>query len=282
VLALEHLLQPFGFDACLATKLVRHQDQRFDLAALYRAEQFEFYQSIQSRPIFANCDQIVSFFGREGTQAMFVGVYRVREVRGPALWPLPEGFLYPQMDVSNHYSYTLERDERFSDLRNRLVIDWGSGTRSWVQNFRAGVKRVIEVLPEGYVREFPGFLDFILRFDELKRIVENPIAHREWHRMLGSVSGVYLILDNLTGRQYVGSAYGQGGIIARWTQYAKTGHGGNDQLRALLSERPTAKGHLFFSVLQTLPLTLTAGEVIAFEVLHKQKLGTRAHGLNSN
>jgi hypothetical protein len=138
------------------------------------------------------------------------------------------------------------------------------------------------VLPKGYVREFPGFLDFILRFDELKGIVENPTAHREWHRMLGSVSGVYLILDNLTGRQYVGSAYGEGGIIARWAQYAKTGHGGNDQLQSLLSVRPTAKSDLSFSVLQTLPLTLTAREVIACEALHKQKLGTRAHGLNSN
>jgi hypothetical protein len=100
--------------------------------------------------------------------------------------------------------------------------------------------------------------------------------------MLGSVSGVYLILDNLTGRQYVGSAYGEGGIIARWAQYAKTGHGGNDQLQSLLSVRPTAKSDLSFSVLQTLPLTLTAREVIACEALHKQKLGTRAHGLNSN
>ena len=134
----------------------------------------------------------------------------------------------------------------------------------------------------GHVKEFPGFLDFVLRFDELKTIADNSIANREWHRALGSVAGVYLVLDTLTGRQYIGSAYGDGGIIGRWLNYARTGHGGNDQLKALLSERPNARGDLQFSVLQTLPLSLTAREVIAYEGLHKQKLGTRTHGLNSN
>ena len=150
------------------------------------------------------------------------------------------------------------------------------------QNFRPGEKEVVEVLPKGYVKEFPGFLDFVLRFDELKTMIENPTANREWHRMLGSVAGVYLVLDALTGRQYVGSAYGDAGIIARWSQYARTGHGGNTQLMALFSERPNARNDLRFSILQTLSSSLTAREVIAYERLHKEKLGTRAHGLNSN
>jgi hypothetical protein len=176
----------------------------------------------------------------------------------------------------------LSRDDRFVDLKDRLVIDWGIGTRSWVQNFKPTKKAVVEVLPAGYVKRFPGFLDFVLRYDELRAIVANPVANREWHRMLGSVAGVYLVLDTLTGRQYVGSAYGGGGIMRRWSQYARTGHGGNEQLRALLSERPNAKHDLRFSVLQTLSSSLTSAEVIAYEGLHKLKLGTRAHGLNSN
>jgi len=282
MLALEHLLQPFGLDIARRTKLVRHQDQRIDVAALYRAGQFEIYQSFQSRPVFANCDQIVSFLGGEGTHAVFVGVYDVNDVTGPCAGTLPVGFLCPEMDVSNHYYYTLTKDDRFDDLRDRLVIDWGAGTRSWVQNFRPGEKAVAEVLPKGYVKGFRDFLDFVLRFDQLKAIVENPIANREWHRLLGSVAGVYLVLDTLTGHQYVGSAYGDKGIIGRWSNYARTGHGGNEQLKALLSERPNARGDLQFSVLQTLPLSLTAREVITYEERHKRKLGTRAHGLNSN
>lgn len=282
MLALEHLLQPFGLDISRRTKLVRHQDQRIDLGALYRAGQFNIYQSFQSRPVFSKCDQIVSFLGDVGTHAVFVGVYHVEGVTGPCPGKLPDGFLFPDMNVSNHYLYSLTRDERFDDLKDRLVIDWGKATRSWVQKFRPAAKAVVEVLPKGYVKEFPGFLDFVLRFDELRAIVANPVVNREWHRMLGSVAGVYLVLDTLTGHQYVGSAHGEGGIIRRWSHYARTGHGGNEQLKALLVERPNAREDLQFSVLQTLSPSLTAREVIAYEVLHKNKLGTRAHGLNSN
>ena len=281
MLTLEHLLQPFGLDTSRRTKLVRHREQGIDVAALLRTGQFEFYQTFQSRPIFANCDQIISFLGGVGTQAVFVGVYEVLGVSGPRSIRLPKGFPYPEKNVSSVYVYDLDRDERFDGLRDRLVIDWGAGTRSWFQKFRPGEKEVVEVLPRGYVK-FPGFLDFILRFDELKTVIENPTANREWHRMLGLVAGVYLILDTATGRQYVGSAYGDGGIISRWSQYARTGHGGNAQLKSLLSERPNARNDLRFSVLQTLSPSLTAREVIACEQLHKEKLGTRAHGLNSN
>lgn len=281
-LYLEHLLQPFGLDSSLRTKLVRHQEKGIDISALRQAGQFEFYQSFQGRPVFANCDQIVSFQGDVGTHAMFVGVYAVISVTGPHAIKLPADFIYPDMSVSNVYFYKLRRDVKFDGLVDRLVIEWGAGTRCWFQKFRPDDKEVIEILPKGYVKEFPGFLDFVLGFDQLKAIVENPTANREWHRMLSSVAGIYLILDTRTGRQYVGSAYGDGGIIARWSNYAHTGHGGNEQLKELLAMRANARNDLQFSVLQTLPLSLTAREVIAFEKLHKQKLGTRAHGLNSN
>jgi hypothetical protein len=282
MLTLEHILIPFGFDTSRRTKLVRHQEQGIDVSALHHVGQLEFYQTFQGRPVFVNCDQIVSFLGGNGTHATFVGVYNVHGVSGPREIKLPKTFLFPKMYDSDVYVYDLVRDERFDALIDRLVIDWGAGTRTWVQKFRGGEKEVIEVLPRGYVKEFPGFLDFILRFDELKVMIENRTANREWHRMLGSVAGVYLILDTLSGRQYVGSAYGDGGIIARWAQYARNVHGGNAQLKTLLSERPNAHNDLRFSVLQTLSPSLTAREVIVYEQLHKEKLGTRAHGLNSN
>jgi hypothetical protein len=113
-------------------------------------------------------------------------------------------------------------------------------------------------------------------------MVKNRDAHREWHRMLASVAGVYLVLDTKTGNQYIGSAYGEGGILGRWRSYAQTVHGGNKKMRALAAERPKLAGDLQFAILQTLPLASTAKEVIEHEVRHKTKLGSRAHGLNSN
>jgi hypothetical protein len=43
-----------------------------------------------------------------------------------------------------------------------------------------------------------------------------------WWSALSSVGGVYLVLDTATGKAYVGSAYGTGGIWQRWSAYAET------------------------------------------------------------
>jgi hypothetical protein len=132
------------------------------------------------------------------------------------------------------------------------------------------------------VREFPGYDDFILRFDELERIVTNPDANETWHRMLAGVAGVYLISDGKTGDLYVGSAYGEAGILGRWASYVRTKRGGNAKLRALLARDPARYQSFSFSILRTLPRSLTHKEVIAVESLYKAKLGTRAFGLNDN
>jgi hypothetical protein len=280
MLTLETLLLPFGFDRTRRVRLVRHQDDRYDVGRLYRGKQLDFYQSIQGRTVFGDAETLVSFVGQPGTYALFVGVYHVNGVTGPSEYELPDGFIYPEMITAGCYKYDLTHDSRFEDLQGRLVIDWGPGTRTWVQHFKP--RSVVEVLPKGYVSAFPGFLDVLLTHDQLVDIVRNPLPHRDWHRMLKSVAGVYLILHTTTGRQYVGSAYGVGGLLGRWRTYAENGHGGNQQLRELLNGRSNAARDLRFSILQTLPTTLTAREVIAYEGLHKQKLGTRAHGLNSN
>lgn len=261
-------------------RLVRHQDKRYDVARLYRSKQLEIYQSIQGKPVFGDAQTLISFIGQPGTNALFVGVYHVRGISGPRKFVMPIGFIYPQMDTTNCYHYDLDHDPRFNDLQGRLVIDWGGATRSWVQHFKP--RPVVEILPKGYVSAFPGYMETLVTHAELSDIINHPLPHRDWHQMLKAVAGIYLVLDTRTGSQYVGSAYGATGLLGRWRTYVETGHGGNRQLRQLFEDRPNAAGDLQFSILQTLPSTLTAKEVIAHESLHKQKLGTRAHGLNSN
>lgn len=53
-------------------------------------------------------------------------------------------------------------------------------------------------------------------------------------------------------------------------------------MRALTAEKPNLARDLQFAILQTLPVTSTAKEAVEHEVRHKTKLGSRAHGLNSN
>lgn len=60
-----------------ATTGGRHQDKRWDSHDLLRRGWLDVYQSFQARPVFDNLDFIISFIGVGGTQARFVGVYKV-------------------------------------------------------------------------------------------------------------------------------------------------------------------------------------------------------------
>ncbi|UOE74705.1 GIY-YIG nuclease family protein [Parageobacillus thermoglucosidasius] len=196
---------------------------------------------------------------------------------------IPDNFIYPEMFSKDRFYYEMVEEPILNDLKERLVIDWGSGTRSWHQWLDPNKpKEVIEILPVGYYDQFPGFLEFILDGDDLLKTIQYPDSNKEWHRMLSSVAGVYLIVDSITGKQYVGSAYGKEGILGRWKQYAQTRHGGNEELKRLLESNPDRFKDLKFTILRTLQKELTKNEVIKYESIYKEKLGTRAFGLNLN
>lgn len=274
------LLKARGLDVSAKVKMLRHQDNRYDIARIYREGFIEFYQSNQAADIL-KCAYIVSFLGLEGNTAQFIGVWRVKGRLATENVVVPDGYPYPEhYQNPGEYYYALEEVPGFEDIKERVIMDWGKSTRSWHQWLTK--KTVLEILPVGYVAAFPGYLDFVLSFDELTGIIDNPAANKVWHNMLGAIAGIYLITDKKSGHQYVGSAYGQNGVLGRWRTYVRTGHGGNKELMALLSENDGYKRNFQFTLLRTLPATLTAKEVISFERLYKRKLGSIAHGLNLN
>jgi hypothetical protein len=281
------LMELKGLDTSKKIKLVRHKDKTFDLYKLYLNDQLDLYQSSQSSPVFSECDQIISFIGLEGGRSKFIGVYDVIACEKNLCHSWPDHYLYKESEVFEYgqhgeYLYELKKDERFDFLSGRVVIDWGGSALAWHQWMDKQEKEIIEVLPAGYVSEFPGYLDFVLSFKELVKIIENPDANSKWHQMLSAVAGVYLIVDSKTGKQYVGSAYGKDGILGRWKSYAASGHGGNVQLLNLLDQHTSYASHFTFSLLRTLPKSLTPKEVIDIENLYKTKLGSRKFGYNSN
>ncbi len=282
MLNIVELLSPRGLDVSSKIIMVRHQDKRYDVNELLRKGQLEIYQSYQGKNFL--CDYIISFIGLEGSKARFLGVYKVLGRKLAREVPLPKEFIYPDFasdfEFEDVFFYFLEEVPGFEDLKWRVIINWGNAAIAWHQ--KLSKKEVIEILPTGYVKEFPGYLNFILRYEELVSIINNPDANREWHRMLSSVAGVYLITDMVTGKHYVGSAYGKEGILGRWAVYARCPDGHDRQLEELLKENKNYANNFQFTILQTLPRTLTMKEVIDFEVLYKKKLGPRAFRLNSN
>lgn len=281
---LSELVSMRGFDISKKIKLVRHQDTNYDTQCLYKIGMLDFYQSVQSNDVFGNCEYILSFLGYERTKAIYIGAY---EVVGKSMFDKQVGQVpkeYPYMEILNQplIQYDLKKITLLDDLINRLVIDWGNATRSWFQWLAKGnSKTVVEILPDGYVKEFPGFDEVLLTFEELC-IINKPDSNRLWHTMLSSVAGVYLITDLTDGNQYIGSASGNLGILGRWKDYASSLHGGNTKLMSLLQTDPNRYKQFQYSILRTLPKSLTRNEVITYEKKLKQKLGTRAFGLNGN
>lgn len=253
-------------------KYVRHKDSRNQYKTIFQ-NYFEEtalleYQKPQSKPVFTGLDYIIVFVGIEGTKALFWSVFKV-------------GKVIPQSDC---FYYELEEINTFKDLKFRAVIDWGKATQSWHQYVNeTNKKQVIEIYPPGYVGNFLGYDDVLLSFAQLERLIQNQDSNKDWYYPLSTISAVYLIYDSSTGKQYVGSAYGEGGgLWGRWSNYVQTKHGGNKELIEIYKQNKNQHLSFVFSILLVLPKGMTKKEVIKYENSYKIKLGSRAYGLNLN
>ena len=144
---------------------------------------------------------------------------------------------------------------------------------------------VAEILREPFSgRAFPGYEKIDLSFSELEVLVRND--RPDWKTALEHVKGVYLITDtrSSTGRHYVGSAYGDDGLWSRWKSYVNTVHGGNVELRELVSEKGLAycRANFRFALLEYLPAYALDETVLDREAHWKQVLMSREFGLNQN
>ncbi|MEL6575988.1 MAG: GIY-YIG nuclease family protein [Pseudomonadota bacterium] len=167
-------------------------------------------------------------------------------------------------------AFDLERLPEWDALAGRIVIRWGTGTRSWSQLPERQHKEVIELRRDRHEPGFPGFSAFR---SQVSAVLALPSS---WRSALSSVSGVYLLVCTDSGEQYVGSAYGEAGFWGRWSGYAKDGHGGNLLLKARGAHDYT------ISILEVASPDMSPGDIIRREGAWKSKLGTRAHGLNLN
>lgn len=129
--------------------------------------------------------------------------------------------------------------------------------------------------------DFLGFDQVNIDYKTLKYIVSDNIL--SWKSALSNVKGIYLIVDTLTGKQYVGSAYGDECVWQRWVNYAKDGHGGNVELKELLKiNGEDYKYNFKYSILEVCNMNLGNEYIIKRETYWKDILLTRLFGLNKN
>lgn len=179
-------------------------------------------------------------------------------------------------------SFDLRESDVLASLRGRLVIDWGRGALAWVRSGDTAASFPVIEIADPAIVPFPGFDSVCIGYDELQLVMEDS-RYRDWRAALRSVKGVYLIADSTgPGRLYVGKADGVEGILGRWSQYARDGHGGNVALREISNIDPTHAGNYTFSILRVLGTNAAEIEIDAAESHYKNALLTRQFGHNAN
>jgi hypothetical protein len=281
-MTLYDIIRIYGF-APSDFRFVRHGYAEIDPLKVFKGEPelFNAYQSLQVARKFGDSNYIASFSPYHGTQGLFLGVWRIDNEAAATTAPpgklaLTERFGWRMENMSY---YTLTRVDAFDDLSERLIIEWGGSTVSWVQKKD---KEVLCILQPAHVQEFQSFEHTVLDREALVKMVNNPTNNATWYNALRSVNGIYCITDTSNGKLYIGSTYGKNGLWGRWSNYATTGHGGNKLLADRLQNDPAAVNYFQYSILEILPGSSTADDAVAKEILWKQKLGSQINGYNDN
>lgn len=203
------------------------------------------------------------------------------------------GGIYKITNRHNNYKatevgYEVELVDLHTDFIGRLIIDFtryqGMRGRSFKLENYFSQFTVSEILKQPYDgAKFPGYENINLSFTAMQSIIKG--QKTDWKAALEHIKGVYAIFDQHNGKKYVGSAYGDSGIWARWLAYAESGHGYNRDLVQLISEKGIdyAKRHFTLTLLEYRPARTDDAVIIARESFWKEVLISRgAFGYNSN
>lgn len=285
-MTLYQLIEMYGLNPA-DFKIVRHSYKGLDSLATFRSkpELFNAYQSFQKAsggPNFDKAKTIAVFCSYHGTQALFLGLWQVGKKVPSIQSPHRQRELVESLgfDLSDMAYYELTPIDELADLSERLVVEWGKATVSWIQKRD---KEVVSILPKAQVREFVSYEHAVVAWPDLVRMVRDPTANFTWMNALKAVNGIYCITNIDNGNIYVGSAYGRDGLWGRWLNYVATGgRGGNEKLVEAIDRDPGTVDFFQFSILEILPGSCTADDAVAKENLWKDKLGSRIGGYNSN
>jgi hypothetical protein len=235
---------------------------------------FKEWQAHQTKKNFG-CKYILSLIHLGNDRWLFAGVYAVMGSPKRGKW---EG------NGTDHWRYPTREVNGLEHLTGKAMVQF---KRPGQQAYMWGGEYVdklflVELLNQRMtIGDCPGYKSILLSYRMLQTVVRE--SNPSWQSALSNVAGVYLITDTSDGKLYVGSAYGGKGIWQRWVAYAKNGHGGNKEIKKLLSDKGSSHTKYFqFSLLEVCDLDSAKEYVIEREAHWKEVLKTREFGLNKN
>ena len=197
------------------------------------------------------------------------------------------GGIFKVLDRPNKSNYVIEEVEKYKKFDGRLLLNFerylGMRGRSFKLESYIDSITINQILEFKYTGEvFPGYENIDHDFYVLENIFKS--GKSDWKTALENVKGIYLLTDKETGKSYIGSAYGDAGIWARWSQYINTYHGWSVQMVSLVDKKGKKyiKDHFKFSILEIHGMYVSDNHIIERENYWKEKLMTRIHGYNSN
>ena len=263
-------------------QLIRHAMNEKAFRACYEKNMVKEYTAEQKKDFNKGYDYWAVFISGEGTEARFYKLYKVGAVVPRCPEVMPKDYPCPQaFEIPGDY-YELEEAEILKEFENSLVIEWGEAARAWHQKGTTE-KDILAIQPIDK-KEFVGYENVVLSYEGLKEVVEKQALDRYelWRNALSNVKAVYLILDTKNGQQYVGSAYGNRGLLERWECYVDTYHGNNKLMKELICDHSDRYQYFQFSILQIFSKATPDDIIINAESLWKRKLGTKEYGMNAN
>jgi len=279
------LLEKAGIDP-KDVYLVRHQDKRtrksvlrsrnssLSIYELWMAKpgEFEKYQQLQGSNRFGKRNHLASFVVTPSKDTLFVGFYKKLSAGKPPAELHECPFSGRSVNRKTDFYYDFEKDQSFSQFEGKLVVNWGTGYRNWVQKAdskESGNKNILEIRKTDHEPAFPGYREFREDIAGIQAIWPS------WQSHLSKCKGIYLLTCKDHGEMYVGKADGLDGFLGRFNEYAVTGHGGNEGMK------PHKTSGYMVTILEALA-TPVPGELGHLETLWKDKLGSCKWGLNKN
>lgn len=233
----------------------------------YLGGHFKEWQEKQNAKNF-ECETVIGLIRLRDEQWLFAGAYRILGVRGK----------------KPRFRYETELLPGQTDLVGRIMIRFKRRFRnSYIRGDKYGSQlEVTKLLERPYaIESFKGYKEVRLSHQVLRMIIQR--QEESWQTALSSVNGIYLIIDDKTGKTYVGSAYGRGGIWQRWRSHLEKGHGSTVELRALLKSKGINYAeHFQYSILEIADPLDKKAQVRERENYWKKVLLSREFGYNRN
>ena len=245
---------------------------------IFLLDEFKGWQEEQTNKNFGR-RYVLSLVYYEKDIWMFGGIYQVEQNPVPIQKENLQGWRYKselvdkEVDLIGRAFFRFKKEFRASYPGLELVPKAGEAVAEMPLSHILDKKVSIT--------DFPGFEHVNIDYKTLKKIVSDNV--QSWKSTLSSVKGIYLIVDTKTGKQYVGSAYGDECIWQRWSAYVKDGHGGNIRLKDLLKVNgEDYRNNFKYSILEVCNMNLGNEYIIDRESYWKEVLLTREYGLNEN